>query len=74
MALKYAGFIVEVLEARGLKKTDLASMIGVKPEQIYDFLEGVHEPRAGLAKAVEKALEIQSLDPSYYGWGDSKKP
>lgn len=74
MALKYSQFIVEVLEARGLKKTELAELIGVKPEQVYEFLEGKHEPRAGMAKAVEKVLGIQSLDPSYYGWGEAKKP
>lgn len=74
MALKYAEFLDVLLEARGLKKTELAEKIGATPEQVYEFFRGEHCPNAGLAKAIEKALGCEKLDPSYYGWGDSQKP
>jgi ribosome-binding protein aMBF1 (putative translation factor) len=76
MPSKFTDFIEETLAARGLKKRDLAEMIGVEPEKIYDLLENAkngHCPRADIAKAVEKALGIQNLDPSYYGWGSPIK-
>jgi len=77
--LKYSEFIEELLAAKGLKKTQLAKMVSertgvrVTPEQIYDFFDADHEPRAGFAKAVELALDV-NLSPKYYGWGDVIKP
>jgi ribosome-binding protein aMBF1 (putative translation factor) len=79
MCMKYPEFIVELLDAKGWKKSDLAQKVREKfPEekvtndQIYEFLEGKNSPRAGLAKAVEFTLEI-NLSPRYYGWGDARK-
>lgn len=72
--LKYSEFFEEVLKQRGMKKTELAQLIGAKPEQVYEFLEGKHCPHAAIAQAVEVALGFQNLDPAYYGWGEAKKP
>jgi len=71
--LRFASFVVELLDSRGLKFSDLAKMIGAKPEAVYEIMEGKHVPRADMAKAIEFALGI-NLRPEYYGWGRRKKP
>jgi hypothetical protein len=76
MPRKFSEFIEETLKARGLKKRELAEMIGAEPEKIYDLLENAsrgHCPRADITLAILKAMNLQHLDPSYLGWGNPIK-
>lgn len=74
ITLKYGPFMKDLLKAKGWTFENLAFRMGATRAQVEDFLEATHEPRAGFAKAVEKALNIQNLDPTYYGYGDNRKP
>lgn len=71
--LKYAEFLDELLQAKGLKKSELAKSLSVPESSVYEFFEGRHCPNAALAKAVEFALGV-NLRPEYYGFGEVTKP
>ena len=74
MPLKYAQFFDELIHARYGDIPNFCREHDFEPAQIYEFLKGRHCPNAALAKAVEKALGCEKLDPSYYGWGSPLKP
>lgn len=77
MRLRYADFYEEQLEVKGWKKSELpgkAKKLGYELtiEQVYEFFEGKHCPRAGTAAIFEEIFEVQ-LRPKYYGVGQVYK-
>lgn len=79
--LEFRDFVKKLLRARGLTYEALARKLGTpedmiarRVKQLDHFLNDPNdgEPRAGMAKAVERALEIQ-LEPEDYGW-NAKQP
>ncbi len=80
-SLEFRGFVKKLLRSKGITHEELARKLGTPDElldrrvkQIDHFLNDPEDgvPRASLAKAIERALEIR-LTAEDYGW-DPKKP
>lgn len=75
---KFSEVVDGVLQAKRWKKSDLAREaamafpeFNITAEQVYEWLEAKHEPRAWFAKAMEEVLGI-NLPPHCY-WNVSKR-